>query len=118
MNGVEILNETQVVAEAAFNWSAFWITFCVLLGIFITAGVVLSIAEGPDLVGWLLVVVAGILLGSLFGFILGMWTESPISYETRYQVIIDDSVLMDDFLDKYEILDTEGKILTVRERTR
>jgi hypothetical protein len=79
---------------------------------------VLSIAEGPDLVGWILVVVAGTLFGLLFGFVFGVWMETPISYETQYQVIIDDSVLMDDFLDKYEILDTEGKILTIRERAR
>lgn len=24
MTGVEILNETQVVAESAFGWTAFW----------------------------------------------------------------------------------------------
>ena len=37
-------------------------------------------------------------------------------YETHYQAIIDDSVSMNDFLDKYEIIDTEGKILIIRER--
>jgi hypothetical protein len=32
------------------------------------------------------------------------------------KVTIDDSVLMNEFLDKYEILDQEGKIYTVKER--
>jgi hypothetical protein len=116
MKGVEILNETQVVAESAFGWTAFWIAFSIIFGIFIIIGIVLSITEGPDLVGWILAIGAGIFLGLLFGFIWGIWCETPVSYETHYQVIIDDSVSMSDFLDKYEIIDTEGKILTIKER--
>ena len=34
----------------------------------------------------------------------------------EYKVTIDDSVSMNEFLDKYEILDQEGKIYTVKER--
>ena len=37
-------------------------------------------------------------------------------YETHYQVTIDDSVSMNEFQDKYEIIEVEGKIYTVRER--
>lgn len=37
-------------------------------------------------------------------------------YETRYQVTIDDSVAMNEFQSKYEIIEVEGKIYTVRER--
>ena len=37
-------------------------------------------------------------------------------YETHYQVTIDDSVGMNKFQDKYEIIEVEGKIYTVRER--
>ena len=116
MTGVEILNETQVVTESAFSWTAFWIAGSIIFGIFIIIGVILSITEAPDLVGWILVISAGIILGLIFGLICGMWCETPTKYETHYQVIIDDSVSMNDFLDKYEIIDTEGKILTIRER--
>ena len=35
MTGVEILNETQVVAESAFGWTAFWIASSIIFGIFI-----------------------------------------------------------------------------------
>ena len=35
---------------------------------------------------------------------------------TEYKVTIDDSVSMNEFLDKYEILDQEGKIYTIREK--
>ena len=37
-------------------------------------------------------------------------------YETHYQVTIDDSVSMNEFQNKYEIIEVEGKIYTVRER--
>lgn len=36
--------------------------------------------------------------------------------ETRYQVTVDDSVSMNEFQNKYEIIKVEGKIYTVRER--
>ena len=95
MTGVEILNETQVVAESTFGWTAFWIVFSILLGIFIIIGIILSITEGPELAAWMMVIGAGIALGLTFGFISGIWCETPT---------------------KYEIIDTEGKILIVRER--
>lgn len=41
---------------------------------------------------------------------------SKEKHETRYQVTVDDSVSMNEFQDKYEIIKMEGKIYTVRER--
>lgn len=37
-------------------------------------------------------------------------------YETQYQVTVDDSVSMNEFQNKYEIIKVEGKIYTVRDR--
>ena len=39
-------------------------------------------------------------------------------YETYYQVTVDNSVSMNKFQDKYEIIEVEGKIYTVRERVK
>ena len=36
--------------------------------------------------------------------------------ETHYQVIVDDSVSMNEFNERYEIIDQEGQIITVKER--
>ena len=36
-------------------------------------------------------------------------------YEIHYQVTVDNSVSMNEFQDKYEIIEVEGKIYTVRE---
>lgn len=39
-------------------------------------------------------------------------------YETRYQVTVDNSVSMNEFQNKYEVIGVEGKIYTVRERIK
>ena len=39
-------------------------------------------------------------------------------YETHYQVTVDNSVSMNEFQNKYEIIEVEGKIYTVRERVK
>lgn len=36
--------------------------------------------------------------------------------ETHYQVVVDDSVSMNDFNKRYEIIEQEGQIITVKER--
>lgn len=53
--------------------------------------------------------------GNLYPLICGCLIPED-KYETRYQVTIDDSVSMNEFQDKYEIIEVEGKIYTVRER--
>lgn len=116
MNGVEILNETQVVAESAFNWITFWILSGIIVGLFIIICIMFSIFYGLDLQGWVAIMLAGIFLALVAGVMCGAGNSIPTKYETHYQVTIDDSVSMTDFLEKYEIIDTEGKIITVRER--
>ena len=45
----------------------------------------------------------------------GTYSKTDINH-VEHKVTIDDSVSMNEFLDKYEILDQEGKIYTVKER--
>ena len=45
----------------------------------------------------------------------GTSNKNSIKY-IEYKVTIDDSVSMTEFMDKYEILDQEGKIYTVKEK--
>ena len=47
---------------------------------------------------------------------MGTVTRTPEKYETQYKVTISDEVSFNEFMDKYEILDQEGKIYTVKER--
>ena len=115
MTGVEILSSAQVASEFAFNWGNFWLCLGVMLGIGMIAG----------MISWCFVrewgaILVSLILCGILGLWLGLGTaeqnRTPTAYETHYKVTIDDSVSMNEFLDKYEILDQEGKIYTVKER--
>jgi hypothetical protein len=115
MTGVEILAVQEVVTAYAFNWTAFWITASIVFGLLLATGLVSSIVQ--DYWGILIFcIVLAIFLTGLFGLLIGEVLAKPTEYETQYKVIISDEVPMNDFLDKYEIVDQDGKIYTVRER--
>lgn len=114
MTGIEILAAKEVVAAYEFSW-------VIYVGIIIVAAI-LSAAVGyccseprPTIQN----AIVGLIIGGLFGAIIGLAPASciiPCEYETQYKVIISDEVSMNEFLEKYEIVNTEGKIYTVRER--
>lgn len=117
MTGVEILTSAEVVSEAAYNWTVFWITFgavfaiieLVAIGTWISGDSDVSVIPSFAIFG----VVLGVILGVLSG---GIW-ETPTAYETQYKVTISDEVSMNDFYERYEVIEQDGKIFTVRERT-
>jgi hypothetical protein len=114
MTGVEILAYQEVVTGYAWNWSAYFIT----IGIVIAFGGLIGLATS-DPIEIVQGFVTGIWIGALFGAVIGVLPASvtlPTEYETRYKVTISDEVSMNDFLERYEIIDQEGKIYTVRER--
>ena len=116
MTGVEILNSTEVVVDTALNWTVFWIVAGVLLGVLTTISVIWVIRDTHH---WKIIldyIVLGLIAGIICGYGIGMMFGKPSAWETHYKVTIDDSVSMNEFLDKYEILDQEGKIYTVKEK--
>ena len=117
MSGIEILtsNEVAVVYEE-FNWSNFWITIAIAAFGALIVGLVAGLDSGDKILGVFASLVVLIIAGLVFGPLIGSNTGEPIKYETQYKITIDDSVSMTEFLDKYEILDQDGKIYTVRER--
>ena len=115
MTGVEILSSAQVASEFAFNWDAVWICLGVMLGIGMIVGMIAWCCVREWIAILLSLISCGI-LGLWLGFGTADGDRIPTAYETHYKVTIDDSVSMNAFLDKYEILDQEGKIYTVKER--
>lgn len=117
MSGVEILtsNEVTVVYEK-FNWSNFGITITVVAVIAIIAGLIAGLYSSDCEIDIMFSSIVFIVLTVLVGLPIGGTTGEPIEYETQYKITIDDSVSMTEFLDKYEIIDQDGKIYTVRER--
>jgi xanthine/uracil permease len=113
MNGVEILNQYQVAGDLVCNDEAAIIAFFLFCGIVTFASIITSIYEQE-----LFYAVIGSLLGLCFGIIVsmivGIATAQPGELETYCQVTIDDSVSFNEFQQKYEIIEQEGQIYTVK----
>ena len=117
MTGVEILNQFEVVTKTVFSWESFLCGALIGVGI----GLILAIIFGLSEVDWLAFFIGvgvyctliGLFVGLLGGFVL---VPKPVEYETHYEVSINETVNMQEFMDKYEIIETRGSIFTVREK--
>jgi hypothetical protein len=90
--------------------------FGIALVLFFLGGLVLSLLF-DDWSCMPILTVAGIISGVFFGGVVGFGDGIPTEHETHYKVIISDEVSMNEFLERYEIIEQEGKIYTVRERS-
>ncbi len=117
MQGVEILTSAQVATEWAFNWNAFWIAFGVVFVIAVFAMIIACVQYGFDWFVVLVVCVAGAMFGGIIGSLFGGACEIPTLYETQYKITISDEVSMTEFCEHYEVIEQDGKIFTVREKT-
>jgi hypothetical protein len=116
MNGVKVLSSSEVAIEFAFNWTAFWIVTAVC---FVACLIIyLCTVWECEVIPWTIAViviwiVASILLGGLFGAAVA---PIPTEYVTEYKVYLENDVNVEEFIEKYEIITQEEKILTIRER--
>lgn len=115
MNGIEILAAQEVVTEYASNWTTFWVIYGITIGVCIFFGVSLSLHYDDWGILFFLITL-GIIIGLFFAAILSPLFATPKTYKNQYKVTISDEVSMNDFLEKYEIIDQEGKIYTIREK--
>lgn len=118
MTGVEILNVTEhAIMERAWSWSMCFGLFIGLFGLCVIIGFVLGLREDDICVGIQVGLITGLICALLGSPLLtASFSRKEVGKEYHYKVTIDDSVSMNEFLDKYEILDQEGKIYTVKER--
>lgn len=114
MTGVEILASNEILVKSAFNWSLFWITYGAMVFCLSLFGIIISLRVA-DWNALAIFIVIALPFGALGGAAVGATYSIPTKYETQYKVTISDDILMNDFLEQYEILDQEGKIYTVRE---
>ena len=116
MNGVEILATEEVaIAWASWNWKGFLLVVGLAFVITAIFSIVAGIKDGKE-IGIIVFLASFIISSGLFGTLVALTTGEPIEYETQYKVVIDDSVSMNEFAEKYEIVDQDGKIYVVRER--
>jgi hypothetical protein len=114
MVGVEILATEKIVSETAFDWTGFWISV-IGLGIFFILVAILEICSGE--IGMAaFTIILGTFITLVFGFLMGDANSQPIAYKNQYKVTISDEVKMNEFYERYKVIDQEGKIYTVEER--
>lgn len=110
LDGITLLDTGTKVVSYTWGWS--WGGF--IAAIFAIFLFVISILCAIDGAGGEIFLVAGIFVGMLSLFIFAH--AKPGKTINTYSVIIDDSVSMTEFYDKYEVLDIQGKIFTITER--
>lgn len=110
MNGVEILSSETIYNTILPEWCIAVGLVCAIVSILLMA---VCFANDHMIIGIICVALA--LIVGMVGSLGGTPSKTDISY-IEYKVTIDDSVSMNKFLDKYEIIDQEGKIYTVKEK--
>lgn len=108
MEGVTILSTTTVMLGMSL-WGARILAFGSMLILWFT-----NTNDVGEFLGNIAVsIIAGILI---FWYLCCVAVDT--TEVTEYKVIIDDSVQYVEFTEKYEVIDQEGEIYTVRERIK
>ena len=109
MDGVTILNIFTEELEVIQPWYTIGLllTFGGFAG-FLFFSIIGSISESIFCAIMHFICVVCVIVGIFIGL------TAPRETETRYQVIIDDSVSFNEFQEHYEIIEVNGKIYTVK----
>lgn len=113
MEGVRVLAENAITLnQYDFVWNG-WTVFCYLMAAcFVVFTVALLIDGDLGSIPAGVFAIFMIILGTGIANVEGM--KEVYDY-TEYKVIIDDTVNMNEFMEKYEILDKDGEIYIVKE---
>ena len=116
IEGVTVLNEIVIYKDVP--------VLLLLLTIIALVGGVLTIAIGlvgldfGDSIGFFVKIIIGIML-IVLGIIGAIYTDKITKQPTgdyEYQVTIDDTVVMSEFYENYEVIEVQGKIYTIKEK--
>ena len=111
LDGITLLDTGTKVVSYTWGWS--WGGFiAAIFAIFLIVVSIICMIDGTT--GGEIFFFAGIFVGMLSLFIFAH--AKPAKTINTDSVIIDDSVSMTEFYDKYEVLDIQGKIFTITER--
>lgn len=106
MEGITILNSEVIMAP---HWGPIAMFIAGIVSIFFLLFLILLGFDSDGILNTLIFSACIALIGFISSFII------QVPYYTSYEVILEDSVSMNEFLDKYEILDQRGQIYTVKE---
>lgn len=107
MPGIEILNTIEATVTPV------WLEL-VVIGCLLFAATYAFFGDGDNIIHAILAITSALV--ALFFIILT--PKFIVPNGTKYQVLIDEEVNLVEFNEKYEILDVEGKIYTIKERDK
>lgn len=108
MAGVEILNQIEVV-ETQIGIGLGWVF---LIGVAIFA--LIFVICGFDEVG----AIGGAIVGVCIAIVMVLATAEEVpTGEYQYEVIVEDTVNLQEFYDYYDVVGQRGEIFVVKERT-
>ena len=110
MNGVEILSSKTIYNPI---FPEYWLGIGIGCALLLIVAMGFCFANERIILGYICVILS---FSFVFVGCLGVTCIKTNIDHIEYKVIVDDSVSMNEFLNKYEILDREGKIYTVKER--
>lgn len=119
MDGIYIVN-TYICRNIAISLVVtniiFWSIFLFVLGMLIEE--LLRIREKSF--GQRFIVVALCICGLFSAFVFMSWIKNEVqecrTFHEEYDILIDDSVSYNDFVKKYEVLQTNGNLYRVKEK--
>lgn len=116
MTGVEILTSNEVVTASVFNIEACIIAFVIVFSVVVFIGFIDCCIDG-FFEGMSVSIIFGIIMGLITGVVGGVVYPKPTSYEIQYKATISDDVIMtSEFTSKYEIIEQDEKIYTIKEK--
>lgn len=113
MDGMTILSTYEHPTAHYMDDSSIIFTCVVIMVVCAVIGFILTIISEEN--GF---IPTFLILGAIICIFTNIVTSSccvEYTYETHYKVILDDTVSINEFLDKYEIVDIDGEIYTVKE---
>lgn len=107
---MEILNVSTATIDYLGGWSA-----SVIILILIGSGCIITgfICNNEGVFKVLIILGALLLFGACFDYS----TNNPVKV-TTYQVILDDNICYNEFVEKYEVIKQEGRIYTIYEKDK
>lgn len=113
LEGITVLSK-ETITKNWLNTEIFGIVFIIGLFISVIISTIIVYTDG-GLDGAALGFVTGLFATLLFGLLFAVIFAKQESY-TAYKVLISEQVSYTEFIEKYEILDVDGLIYTIRER--
>lgn len=116
MSGINILSE-----QAVYEVDCLWWLFFLFLGLGFVIGLFAAINEWVNFgwkAGYLWLILITTIVGAYFGVLGIIFSEheTDVVDHIEYKVTVSDDVNFNEFMSKYEVVDKEGLIYTIKER--